>query len=79
MGQSSGMAAVVIDAALLPDTGIAPSVELCAIETCCIAISIAIALPIQPRTGSRAIMRATSRWRMAQGYDKIEKIDISLT
>ena len=63
--QSSGMAAEVTRAFSLLKTGAAPSVELCVIATCCIAASIAMALPIQPRTGSKAIIKARSRNRIA--------------
>ena len=77
IGQSSGMAAEACKTAFPPDAGVAFSVEPCVIKACCkvifTAISIAMALPIQPRTGNRAIIKARSRWRTAQEYDKIEK------
>ena len=64
MGQSSGITAGVAEAASLPDTSGLPLAELCVITTCCIAMSTAMASPIQPRMGSKAIMKATSRRRM---------------
>ena len=70
MGQSSGMAVEVAKAASLPDSSVLSLAELCVITTCCIAMSTAMASPIQPRMGSKAIMKATSRRRMAGGYDK---------
>ena len=65
MGQSCGMADAGVEAPSMPDPSVLPLAELCVITTCCIAMSTAMASPTQPRIGSKAIMRATSRWRMA--------------
>ena len=64
MAQSSGMADMWAEAGPV-------LAELCVIKTCCTAMSTAIASPTQARIGSKAIMRATNKRRMAQGYDKI--------